>query len=626
MTVDSCGYKLTVVVVVTGSGVWLNAEKKLCLFVVSATLVLILVNIAPAVTYGPGFDGSLNVSYITDFFLSGAAAPPETTIELAGTLGLRDWYTSDVTVTLAVTGPMPDFTTAYSYDKENWIIYSSPFVISTEGETTIYYNSTDSVGETEETKEATIQIDKTPPELYLETEIIPGEGVLVTITVIEKVSYYTGVKYSLDGENWARYPGPFLLTEVGTQKVYYQAEDAAGNSISKFEYVEVVIEKAKNPTEVNYTGDISGVYSDPINLEASLIDVLTGLPIPDKWIVFTVGTQTISAMTNSEGNASGIIVLNQPAGIYEVSASFDGDDEYLAASDSSQFLLSKEDAFAYYSGLTIIEQSDSTLTLMSTVLDDADGYWGDLTKIYVTFTIYCSSDQATASQVIDSIVVSATDLAGIGISTVEIPNLAEGEYLIVVSLNPDQNDYYWSQDSDSTIITIYHPGRESVKGAGWIEDADGNKGHFVFLVKYSCRNGLKGFIFYTLRVDNLVFFVKSTEITGFTVYENHAFFEASIIIYIYDRETKETTQLEDGYRLRIDAWDYKRRHGGDIFQIQIFDKYGIVVYDAGFDPLGRVHRGSIVIHGYRHHRHHWHHWHHRHHRHHRCYCHKMRHW
>ena len=28
MTVDSCGYKLTVVVVVTGSGVWLNAEKK----------------------------------------------------------------------------------------------------------------------------------------------------------------------------------------------------------------------------------------------------------------------------------------------------------------------------------------------------------------------------------------------------------------------------------------------------------------------------------------------------------------------------------------------------------------------------------------------------------------------
>ena len=257
---------------------------------------------------------------------------------------------------------------------------------------------------------------------------------------------------------------------------------------------------------------------------------------------------------------------------------------------------------------------------MTTVLDDADGYWGDLTKIYVTFTIYIATDLDTPVQIIDSIVVSTTDLAGIGISTVEIPNLTEGEYLVVVSLNPDQNHYYWSQDSDSRIITIYQPGRESVKGAGWIEDADGNRGHFVFLVKYSCRDGLKGFIFYTLRVENVVYFVKSTEITGFTVYENHAFFEASITIYMYDRETKETTQLEDGYRLRIDAWDYKRRHGGDIFQIQIFDKYGIVVYEAGFDPLGHVHRGNIVIHGHRHHRHHWHYWHHR------CYCHKMKHW
>ncbi|MBY8999021.1 MAG: hypothetical protein KGD60_14940, partial [Candidatus Thorarchaeota archaeon] len=222
-------------------------------------------------------------------------------------------------------------------------------------------------------------------------------------------------------------------------------------------------------------------------------------------------------------------------------------------------------------------------------------------------------------QIMDSIPVSTTDLAGVGIATVEILTLAEGEYIIVVSLNPEQNHYYWSQDSDPTIITIYQPGHESVRGAGWIEDSDGNRGHFVFLVKHTSRGGLKGFIFYTLRVDNLVYFVKSTEITGFTIYENHAFFEASITIYMYDLETKEKTQLEDTYRLRIDAWDSKRRHGKDIFQIQIFDRYGLVVYEAGYDPLGYVHRGNIVIHGHRHHRHHGHHWHHRHHHH------KMRH-
>ncbi len=598
----------------------MNSEKKLCLLFASLVMFFVFVNVAPSAMSVSGFEGYPSTAQDNNFVLSGAAAPPDTTMVLTGTLGLNNWYISDVTVSFSVTGPEPEFTTAYSYDNMNWIPYVDPFVISTEGTTTIYYNSTDAVDSVEETKVGTIQIDKSPPLLSLETEDIPDEGVLVSILAVEEVSYLVDIGYSLDGGRWLRYPGPFMLTEEGTHPVYYRASDIAGNSIELLDYVEVIIAPAVIPTEVSYTGDIAGVYSDPINLEAILIDTLTGLPIPDKFIVFTVGTQSLSAVTDADGIATSMLVLDQPAGVYEVSATFEGDDDYLASSTSSEFLLSKEDAFVYYSGLTIIEEYDSTLTLMTTVLDDADGHWGDLTKINVTFTIYLSTDLDNPLQIIDSIMVSATDFVGIGISTVEIPNLAEGEYLIVVSLNPDQNDYYWSQDSDSTIITIYHPGRDSVKGAGWIEDADGNKGHFVFLVKYSCRNGLKGFIFYTLRVDNLVYFVKSTEITGFTVYENHAFFEASIAIYMYDRETKETTQLEDGYRLRVDAWDYKRRHGGDIFQIQIFDKYGLVVYDAGFDPLGRVHRGNIVIHGHRHHRHHWHYWHHR------CYCHKMRHW
>jgi len=543
-----------------------------------------------------------------------------TVIDTAETKNLNNWYNSDVTVSFVVSGPQPDFTTTYSFDNLNWVPYTGPFTISSEGYNTVYYNSTDSVGNIEKTKTEIIQIDKTAPEINLETKIIPGEGVLVSLSIDEKVSYYTNFGYSLDGKSWTRYGEPFLLTKEGSQPVYYEAVDAADNVASKLEYVEVAILPAASSTEVAYTGDLSGVYSDPINFEATLIDVLSGMPIPDKWIVFTVGTQTVSALTNFEGVATSTLVLDQPAGVYEVSASFTGDDNYLTSSATHEFVIEKEQAFAFYSGLTIIQETDSTINLMATVLDEADGYWGDLTTIYVTFTIYLASDPATPLQVIDSMEVSTTEIAGIGIAAVEIPNLAEGEYLVVVSLNPDQNHYYWSQDSDSTIITIYHRGRESASGAGWIEDADGNRGHFVFLVKYTCRGGLKGFVFYNLRVDNLVYFVKSTEITGFTIYENHAFFEASITICIYNIETRKTTQLEDTYRLRIDVWDYNKRCGKDIFQIQIFDKYGIVVYEAGFDPLGYVHRGNIVIHSYCHHRHHWHYWHHR------CYCHRMRHW
>jgi hypothetical protein len=597
----------------------MNTEKKLCLFVTSLALVLVLLSTAPMIVPVLGNDRAPAMTHDTGFFLSAAPSPPKTTIALGGTLGYENWYISDVPVTLTVLDPALEYTTAYSYDNKTWITYDDPFVVTNEGETKIYYNSTYAGVDPEKTGVLSFKIDKTPPVLTLETEVVPGEGVLVTLTAEDTLSGFRDMGYSLDGKTWPRY-APFLLSDVGLQPVWYKARDIAGNEIIKLDYVEVIILPATSPTEVTYSGDKTGVYSDLVNLEAKLIDVVTGMPIPDKWIVFTLGTQTVSALTDIDGIATSVLVLDQPEGIYDVSASFGGDESYLASSATEEFVVQKEQAFTFYSGLTIVQDKDSTITLIATILDEADGYWGDLTTIYVTFTFYLPSDPTTPLQIIDSIEVSTTDLTGIGIATVEIPNLAEGEYLIVISLNPEQNHYYWSQDSDPTIITVYQPGRESVSGAGWIEDADGNRGHFVFLVKYTCRGGLKGSVFYTLRVDNLVYFVKSTEITGFTIYEDHAFFEASITIYIYNLETRKTTQLEDIYRLRIDVWDYNKRCRKDIFQIQIFDKYGFVVYEAGFDPLGYVHRGSIVIHSYCHHRHHWHYWHHR------CYCHRMRHW
>ena len=185
----------------------MNAERKLCLLVTSLTLVLVLLNAAPSVVSNPGVNGSLVASRNVNFSLSAATAAPETTMDLTGTLGTNNWYTSDVTVTFLVSGSEPEFTTAYSYDNLNWISYDGPFVLSAEGITTIYFNSTDSVGSVEDTKSADIQIDKTAPELFLETERIPGLGVNVTIVVIEEVSYLIDIGYSLDGKHWLRYPG-----------------------------------------------------------------------------------------------------------------------------------------------------------------------------------------------------------------------------------------------------------------------------------------------------------------------------------------------------------------------------------------------------------------------------------
>lgn len=601
----------------------MNIEKKACLLLVSLMLVLVFLNVAPAIVSVPGVDDSLVVTKDNDFSISQEIEPLETIIELIGTHGLGEWYISDVTVTFFVLSSAPSFTTAYSYDGENWITYTSAFVVSSEGDTTVYYNSTDIFGFVEDTKETTIRIDKTPPELTFETESIPGQGTQVTLGAIELGSGLSSIGYSLDGGRLERYGGPFIISVEGLHTIFYQAQDYAGNIMFTTVTLEVVIVPTAVPTAVIYSGDTSGVYSDPITLEAQLIDVQNGVPLANRLITFIIGTQTTTALTDSEGFASSELVLDQPAGIYTVSASFEGDAEYLASSASTEFVLDKESATTFYTGLTIIGDTDETLTLMATVFEENDGFLGDLTKIYVTFTIYLSADSATPIHVVGPIMVTPSDLEGVGLAITEVPNLTEGEYLVVVSLCPQHNFHYNGPDSDAAILTIYEPSRGKATGAGWIRDSDGNKGHFAFLVKYSYRGILKGFAHYTVRIDNLMYFIRTTEITGFSIDGNHAFFEAICTVYVINLDTGEKIQLEESYRLRVDVWDYKKRCRNDIFQIQIFDQLGMVVYDAGYDPLGYVHRGNIVIHDHRwkHHSHHGHYW-----KHWSCHRHKMWHW
>ena len=574
----------------------MNTERKLSLLVVSLTLVLVLLNATSVIGTEMGVEDSLTTSRNSVFSPSNGISTLETTIVLTGTLSPTNWYTSDVTVTFLVDGVNPEFTTAYSYDNENWLSYDGPFVESKEGYTTIYYNSTDSVGSTETTKDTTFRIDKTAPELLLETERIPGEGVNVTITAIEEGSGLTDIGYILDGGDIKRY-APFLISIEGTHSVYYWAEDVAGNSIYKLDYIEVIFAPAIASTEVSYTGDTAGVYSDPITLEASLIDVLTGLPIPDKWIVFTFGVETVSAVTDSEGIAVSTLVVDQPAGIYDVTASFEGDEEYLASSVTHEFTISKEQALTHYSGLTIIEDADS-INLMATVLDEGDGYPGDLTKIFVTFTLYLTTDPSVPVHVVGPIMVVPTDVAGVGVATAAISTLPTGEYLVVVSLNPEHNLHYFSPDSEAVTLTVYTPKRGSAMGVGWIKDSDGNKGFFVFMVKYSRGGTLRGFAHYSLRVDNMVYVARTTEITGFSIDGNHAFFEATLTIKQYNLDTREKVYLDESFRLRIDVWDYKRRCGRDVFQIRIFNEQGLVVYEAGFDPQNEVTWGMISVRTY----------------------------
>ncbi|MBI4708837.1 MAG: Ig-like domain-containing protein, partial [Candidatus Portnoybacteria bacterium] len=92
-----------------------------------------------------------------------------------------------------------------------------------------------------------------------------------------------------------------------------------------------------------YNGDLFSQYSDSVNLSAVLNDANNN-PLAGKSIVFKIGEQTVSALTDSDGIANASLVLNQiPGQYYLVETGFSGDENYLPAADIKDFEILKED-------------------------------------------------------------------------------------------------------------------------------------------------------------------------------------------------------------------------------------------------------------------------------------------
>ena len=195
---------------------------------------------------------------------------PETTISLTGTPGLDGWYVSDVTITLtAINGFSGVAKTAYSLDGATWITYTGPFNITTEGTTTVSYNSTDVAGNMETTKMAQIKIDKTLPETTISLTGTPGldgwylSDVTITLTAINSFSGVAKTAYSFDGINWIIYTGPFNITTEGTIIIYYNSTDHAGN-METTQTAIIQIDKTPPTTDLtlgpHYIDEVGTIY------------------------------------------------------------------------------------------------------------------------------------------------------------------------------------------------------------------------------------------------------------------------------------------------------------------------------------------------------------------------------
>jgi hypothetical protein len=91
--------------------------------------------------------------------------PPTTTATVSGTMGDNDWYVSNVQVTLTATDakwPTGVNFTMYKVDDGDYTEYSTPIIVDTDGEHTVYFYSVDNAGNVEDEQSVSFKIDKTP--------------------------------------------------------------------------------------------------------------------------------------------------------------------------------------------------------------------------------------------------------------------------------------------------------------------------------------------------------------------------------------------------------------------------------------------------------------------------------
>jgi PKD repeat protein len=102
----------------------------------------------------------------------------------------------------------------------------------------------------------------------------------------------------------------------------------------------VAVTVTTRATTAAYTGPLMSLPAKVVTLTGSLSDEL-GQPVAGRTVTFTLGTQTITAVTSASGVATASLKLTQKQGTYPVSMTFTGDALYQPAASATTFTIGK---------------------------------------------------------------------------------------------------------------------------------------------------------------------------------------------------------------------------------------------------------------------------------------------
>jgi parallel beta-helix repeat protein len=246
----------------------------------------------------PGSDGIGDTPYVIDadnkdryplmipLILPVDTTSPITTIDLYGVSRVNDWFGSDVTVTLSATDDTDVEKTEYSFENTTWTTYAKPFIITNEGNTTIYFRSMDMLGNTETVKTTTIKIDKTIPSgtITIDNDATYTTSTSVTLTIIaaDATSSVYQCRFSNDGvwdaETWEAPASikPWTLTSKDeTKTVYCQIKDKVGLIFTCSDTI--ILDTAQPTGSVSIAVGEACTNSTSVTLNLSANDITSGI-------------------------------------------------------------------------------------------------------------------------------------------------------------------------------------------------------------------------------------------------------------------------------------------------------------------------------------------------------------
>ncbi len=280
----------------------------------------------------------------------------------------------------------------------------------------------------------------------------------------------------------------FTDAEVGSTcskafTVKLTASDACGNTST----CNATVTVNKRPTKLVYSGDLSEQYSDAAYLKATLYDMtggLPGVPIQNKTVTFTIGTQSVSDTyggsgggTSYLGEATANLTINQsPIPTYTVVSSFAGDGTYCPSSDSDPFDITPEDACGSYNGTLFVNSNSptggtATVRFQVVVTEDADGSLGDVRNATVKFYV---NDAATNAPVAGSPFTAVMDPGSTATQATfyydYVVTLSSSNLCKTFDVSWVVNNYYTNANCDdqSTQVTVAAPSDDFSAGGGYI--------------------------------------------------------------------------------------------------------------------------------------------------------------